>query len=160
MVRPWLWLGGAVVALLAAASCHRDPVLAPPEVRPGRDACDYCGMSIVEDRFAAATLVRAADGSVEPLRWDDVGCIFWWEKDRDTSGVLRRYVRDHDSLEWIEFEKAWFLRSEELQTPMGSGIASFSTRARAEAAAEKFPGVVLDAPGIRAKHAEDPSVLD
>ncbi|MHC4224542.1 MAG: hypothetical protein ACYSUN_11175 [Planctomycetota bacterium] len=51
---------------------------------------------------------------------------------------------DQESSEWLDARVAHYMRSDELDTPMSSGLAAFGTRERAEAAARKLKGRVLD----------------
>lgn len=88
-----------------------------------------------EERFAAAA--RSAAG--EETRFDDVGCLLAYAHDRGPGALDGSVlVHNHESGDWTSATEAWFVRSGEVSTPMGSGIVAFAERRRAEgfAAAE------------------------
>jgi nitrous oxide reductase accessory protein NosL len=132
------------IAILLAAGCGREELAGPPELRPGRDECAECGMLIHDERAASALLVERGRRR-EHLLFDDVGCMLDHEHGAEL-GVVERFVRDHGSREWVGAAGAAFLltESDELHTPMGSGIASFADAADAESAQHELGGEVLD----------------
>jgi copper chaperone NosL len=133
-----------VVSLTAMMSgCSKPPIDAPPEVHYGRDECAHCGMIVGDERFASALRV-VLEGSTHDLAFDDIGDMFDYEREKGASlQVSRRYVHDYETKQWIDPSSALFIRSEELHTPMGSGIIAVSDKARAEALREKLNGKLL-----------------
>jgi copper chaperone NosL len=83
--------------------------------------------------LAYAAAFRTAEG--EERIFDDIGCML---RELPASGP-RVWVHDFDTSSWIDGEKAFFLRSGSLETPMGGGIVAFSSRE----AAEKYDGEIL-----------------
>jgi nitrous oxide reductase accessory protein NosL len=139
---------GALAALLlllplglAACGPAPDP-MAPPEIVYGEDVCDACGMIISEERFAAAAIVSGADGPTA-RKFDDIGDMLDYHARNPEVEILRWYVHDHDSLKWLDAMTASFVRSQQLGTPMGSGIAAFADAAAAEAKAQELGTEVL-----------------
>jgi len=129
-------------ALLCASACVEPAPDGPPEIRLGVDACDGCGMSIGETRYAAAVLAGEGSGG-RILKFDDIGCLARWEAGSKDADVRRRWVHDRSSERWIDASSATFVRVPELSTPMGSGIAAFQNRSDAEALSVERGGTLL-----------------
>jgi copper chaperone NosL len=96
------------------------------------DACAECKMSVKDSGYAAQAI--ADDGRV--YKFDDLGCLFAFLS-ADTSIVpAARYVQDANSRSWIALEKAYYVVSKEVPTPMGYGIHAFASKGAAEAFAK------------------------
>jgi copper chaperone NosL len=137
-------IGALVLAFgLGLAGCGGggDP-LAPPEIVYGEDICDACGMIIMDPRFAAALVVEVG-GRPEPRKFDDIGDLVAYQHDHPALPVLRAYVHDYDTEEWLVAEEASFVRTAELVTPMDHGLAAFGSGERAAAFASETAGSVL-----------------
>jgi nitrous oxide reductase accessory protein NosL len=97
-------------------------------------------MAISETRYAAE-LIRQ-DG--EPIKFDDIGCmIHYVEGTRQNDDVAACFVLDFDSQEWLDADRAFFLRSPAFKTPMGGGIVAFKEKSNADAAVTKYGGKLL-----------------
>ncbi len=140
----------AVILFAAGAGCARTPDDGPPTIRLGRDECLECGMTIVEERSAAAMLVevnRRRDG----LLFDDIGCMLDAWDSRPELHVVRAFVHAYDGSGWVEAQRAHFVRADadRLRTPMGSGIGAFTTAEAARAAHGRTAGTLLDLAALR-----------
>lgn len=95
-----------------------------PEVRLGVDKCAYCGMIIVDVRFAALYY----DGR----RWekfDDVLCLLDFLRAVDKLGDFgNAYVHDYVSGAVVKASDAYYIINKQIPTPMGSGILAFADR--------------------------------
>jgi|GEM_PF-629297 len=152
-----------VIALVAVigTSCGEEPIDGPPTLRPGRDICIECGMSVVDERCAAAVLVERPGERLHHL-FDDTGCLLDYlaegHDDHDDhvghsahdERVLRRFVRDYESRAWVEAEGAHYLVTEEIRTPMHSGLVAFETEAAVIAAQRDHGGDLRSWPEIEA----------
>jgi copper chaperone NosL len=103
----------------------------PPAIVLDSTPCAHCRMLVSDLAYAAA--FRTADG--EERVFDEIGCML---RALPATGA-RVWVHDFDTSSWIDGEKAFFLRSGSLETPMGGGIVAFSSRE----AAEKYDGEIL-----------------
>jgi copper chaperone NosL len=92
-------------------------------------------MIIDDERFAAAAV--PADGHF--LKFDDIGCLAAHEKGQN-GRVIRSWVRDAMGGGWIEREKALFVHSPDLVTPMGYGFAAFEAAEAAQPFAQEKAG--------------------
>jgi copper chaperone NosL len=111
----------------------------PPHVELGRDECVHCGMILTDERSVAAILV-SRDAQLTPLLFDDIGDLIDYERANPKLQVVRRYVHDFETRQWIDASQAVFLRSTQLHTPMGSGIAGFNDLDRAKSQQRKEQG--------------------
>ncbi len=125
-----------VLWLVACGSSPTEPQ--PPDIAYGRDLCSQCGMIISEARFASA--IQLTNG--EYLKFDDAGEMFSYYKENPNTQVLAWFVHDYDSESWIRGEEAFFVKSQSLQTPMGTGTISFRVGSKADEFAAEHDGQV------------------
>ena len=131
--------------LLAVAACSSAVLTGPPSLRLGHDECAECGMIVSDEKFSCALLLEE-DTQRSYAVYDDIGCLLDDERDGlDKRSVIERYVHDADSHQWVRAEEAFYLvsDSQSMQTPMGSGIAAFAERSKADAAKVRYDGRVL-----------------
>ena len=131
-----------IVMLVLIAGCSQRAADGPPLVRYGTDECADCGMILSDERFAAALRV-ITNGESRDLLFDDIGDMLEYERANPTAQVSRRFVHDFDTRQWIDPAAAHFIKSDELHTPMGSGIAAFADEQRARARAEQIHAPLL-----------------
>ncbi len=129
----------ALAALLLSVSCRRFATGDIPKIVFGRDACSRCGMLVSEARFASGYV----DESGNSVIFDDVGEMLSAAAE-DPSFAKTVYVTDVEDGDWARADAAVYVRTPSLATPMGSGMAAFKDRARAEAFAKRSGGGVLD----------------
>ena len=98
-----------------------------PKIEIGKDACSRCGMIISEARYASGYI----NSEGESVLFDDLG-EFLEALRHDHRLMGRAYVNDLEKMEWTKADQATYVRVPSLATPMGSGIAAFDSRARAE----------------------------
>jgi copper chaperone NosL len=133
-----------IASLFLAACTAKTDEPRPPEMFYGQDVCDQCGMVIDEKQYAAATLLT----NDEYLKFDDVGEMFEYHMDHPEAQAQAWFVHDYNSAKnqrsdkWIRGEGAFYVESQELKTPMGTGIVAFSEREAAEQFAAEWNGKV------------------
>lgn len=130
----------AVIIALLLAACGADanaePV--PPEIHYGEDICEFCGMIVSEERFAAGYIT--ANGQEEIF--DDIGDMV--QSRLQNAGEAKAiFVHDYDEHTWIKAETATYVLSENLPTPMLSGLAAFASADRAKEFAAELDGQVF-----------------
>lgn len=124
-----LALALAVAALAVLAGCGKKEYK-PVAINPGVDKCEVCQMLIQDDQNA--TEIILTDG--KPLKFDDIGDMYVWLKKNGSGAVGAKFVRDYNSKEWVELEKATFVYDKSNKTPMAFGVYSFKN----EQDADKF----------------------
>jgi copper chaperone NosL len=97
-------------------------------------------MAISEKQFAAEFLNQDGDA----FKFDDIGCLANQLKTiENRHEIAAFFVVDYDARQWVNAEKAYFVRSEEFKTPMSGHIAAFKDMSNAEEAAAKYHGRLL-----------------
>ncbi len=132
---------GAVVLvaflLLGGCASQEDPNT-PPAIRYGEDVCTSCGMIISDQSHAAA--YRTASGEVR--LFDDVGEMVLYHR-AHREAVVAFFVHDYQSQAWLRAEKAYYVASQNLRTPMGLGIVALTSETDARSLADRLGGQVL-----------------
>jgi copper chaperone NosL len=139
----------ALVILAACGGKSGEP--RPPEIQYGQDMCSACGMLISEARFAAATLLTSG----EARKFDDIGEMLVYHMDHPEEQVQAWFVHDYASESWIRGESAFFVKSEAIKSPMGSGIVALEKKADAEAFAAQVQGLIYSLDEIRGQEHMD-----
>lgn len=147
-----LFISSLLVMVLAACA-QGEAVIVPPEIRYGEDVCAECNMIISDPRFAAAYVHEVSPGRYESVAVDDIGDMLIHADKHPEHTVVRWYVHDYASEEWLDATNAHFVFSNQLHTPMAQGTAAHATLESAEAMAAELGGEVLDWNGLRARHA-------
>lgn len=126
----------------------RPSASSPPKIHFGEDICAVCSMIVSDERFSSA--ITFTEGRhVEAAFYDDVGEML--EARPPEGSSLYWWAHDADSLEWIDAKAAFYLFSDSLRTPMGTGVAAFRTREAATRASQTWPGEILDFAEARAR---------
>lgn len=129
----------AVILLFGLTACGKTgPSEEPPEVVYGRDVCDRCGMIISEPRFAASYVTTTGD----VRRFDDLGELLAYRQEEQEE-VFIYWVHDYYTEEWLNANEAHFVLSEEMITPMGSGILAVHEQGQAESLVLEWGGTVV-----------------
>jgi nitrous oxide reductase accessory protein NosL len=127
--------------LLLLMSCQQ--AVQPPTIRYGEDACANCRMLINEAPYACAIETEAG----EVRKYDDFNCMFL---DSERVKPMRYWVHHHDKPDqWLDGEKAFYVRADALQTPMGSRTLAVATREEADRKAKQLKGKVFPFEAIR-----------
>lgn len=131
----------AVFILLSVAgllSCSTDP----QPLLYGKDACHTCKMTLVDKKFGAEVVTQK--GKV--YKFDDVNCMInflnsGYVDDRD---IAHRLVINFNSPEkLIPIEHAFFLKSENIKSPMASQVAAFESKEDMDALKKELAGIYL-----------------
>jgi copper chaperone NosL len=144
-LRRWSRLILLALVLPLAAACE----ITPEHLHVGAEECAQCSMLISDRRFAAQLLSRTG----KAWKFDSIECLhaFMGAGTVAAADVHSVWVTDLDRGEgWIPAGEASYLRSPGLSSPMGGGLAAFTHRASAEAAARELGGEVLDWNGLLA----------
>lgn len=146
-----------VLLLLLVTGCSQPATSepTPPVIHYGEDICEFCGMIISEERFAASYI--SADG--EEYIFDDLAGMFQAHLQKQGGEeVSAFFVHDYEDSTWIRAETAHYVVSQELPTPMLSGLVACATSERAAALATDYGGQVLTFEEVLAYFREHPSM--
>lgn len=117
-----------VLMMLVLAACSKEKY-PPTAINEDVDRCEICNMAIKDDQYA--TQIITTEG--QALKFDDIGCLNTWKEENDQTTIGAAYVRDYNSMEWIKYDKAYYVYDQDIQTPMAYGIISFEEQKDAEA---------------------------
>jgi copper chaperone NosL len=113
-----------MITLLAIVflSCSSEP----EPLRYGTDACHTCKMTLMDKKFGAELVT--AKGKV--YKFDDVNCMvnFINSGYLEDETLVHKLIVDYSQPEkLIPAEQAFYLKSDQIRSPMASQIAAFET---------------------------------
>lgn len=115
----------------------------PQPLKYGTDNCDFCKMTLMDNRFGAELMTKKG----KAYKFDDVNCFVQFQKKGmpAPADIAGWYVADyaHPGV-LLDAKTAVYLRSDQLNTPMASGIAAFANAADLEAAKLQPGGETLN----------------
>jgi nitrous oxide reductase accessory protein NosL len=142
----------AIVALgLTACGGDADAGPSPPTIHYGEDTCELCNMIISEERHAAAYVTEDGHGHA----FDDIGDMMRAHQNMQEE-VTAFFVHDYEDRAWIRAETAHFVLSDNLSTPMASGLAAFLSPEEARETAAELQGQVLTFDELLTRYADMP----
>jgi len=128
----------ALPFFIFSTSCTPD---GPEVINIHKDNCSHCKMTISEEHFAAELITQK--GRV--YKFDDIACMVAFRKenmDKTLKNVYVHYFPGENEL--IPAEKAFYIKSAELRSPMSGNIAAFKTEAEAQEYISTFKGEITD----------------
>ena len=103
---------------------------AAEKVKP--TVCKQCNMNIEEANRKSAVYVMQG---IEASGFDDMGCAVVWRNGecamRQSAFDENAVAHDYLSVETVPVEKALYVVSSDIKTPMGYGIAAFKNKEQA-----------------------------
>jgi len=82
-------------------------------------------MPMADPRLAGKVVVPGE----APLLFDDIGCLRDWRKSRPPVPGAAAFVADHRTGKWVPAERAVYVRTTKLWTPMGSQLIAYEDAA-------------------------------
>lgn len=136
-----LILGLALGLTACGGAANAEP--APPTIHYGEDVCVFCGMIISEERHAAAFVTEDGHSHI----FDDIGDMIQARLESEEE-VVALFVHDYNDKAWIRAETAHYVLSDQVTTPMASGLVALASSQQAETLAVELPGQVLTFDGL------------
>ncbi len=125
------------VMMLVLASC----AVEPQPIEYGKDACHFCKMNIVDKQHGAEFVTKK--GKV--YKFDAVECMLDELKEQNLEEIKFLLVNTYDApTELIDAEKATYLISENLPSPMGAYLTAFKKHDEAIAVQKDKGGSLYD----------------
>jgi len=137
----FLRFSSASLALILAVACgcaSHEPV----PITYGQDTCDYCRMSIVDQRFGTELLTIKG----KAFKFDSIECLAAYARSGKISSekVHSRWITDFRfPSELMSASDATYVHTVNQRSPMGLGLFGFSTKAEAESFADEVGGELL-----------------
>ena len=127
------------LGLVVLAGCQPEP----RAIRYGEDVGAHCKMTVSDARFGSELLTTTGKTHV----FDSVECLanYVLAHPELADQTHSLWVTAYDAPgELIPLDSAFFVRSPQVQSPMGGGLAAFGTGTTHEAALGQVEGEVLD----------------
>jgi copper chaperone NosL len=103
---------------LTFTSCNK----ATPQINFGTENCDYCKMTIMDNRFGVALVTDKG----RTYKFDDINCQTHFVEEKKPA-LKELYVVTFDKPgNLTDAQIASYKKSQSIKSPMGSGIAAFS----------------------------------
>jgi copper chaperone NosL len=126
-------LAAGVLLLYCCSSCS----VQAEEINYGKDACHFCKMAIVENKFGAEIVTQK--GKV--YKYDAIECMLNDIKKRDSKEIGLYLVTDYDNPKNLfDATRATFLVSKKVRSPMGGNLSAFEIKKSAEAVKKNMGG--------------------
>ena len=122
----------SIIILILTALCHSSCSRTPEPIPFGKDACEFCKMTIMDQKFGAE--IVTAKGKI--LKFDSAECLLDALKQdaSNSSSADTRLVIDYSNPgNLIDVKNAYFLLDKTVHSPMGGHLAAFNS---SEAAGE------------------------
>jgi len=132
-------LGVAAASVVAVVVAGCSP--GPQPFAFGEDQCAHCRMTIMDPAYA--TQIVTTTGKTYKLDSSECLRAYLASDALEDAEVHSVWVSTVDTRGVVAAEKAWFVRSPDIRSPMGGGLAAFWSRTAAEQAAGSG-GMVMD----------------
>lgn len=102
----------------------------PVAIKYNADKCDHCKMTITDARFAAELVTQKG----RAYKFDDINCMTAYAKEHASTAVKTFWINEYGTgNQLIDAEKAYYIKTEVLKSPMGGNTAAFAVKEQAEA---------------------------
>lgn len=110
-------------------------------IKLNQDKCDYCQMAIADGRFGAELITEKN----RVYKFDDFHCMLDYSLENTKVPYKKYFVNDYkaDNI-LIDATKAFYIKHENVKSPMGSNVAAFAAQEQAQEVANSFSTEVHD----------------
>ena len=133
----------AVLFVVTLTSCSAEP----SPLQYGKDSCYHCKMTLMDNRFGAEVVSKT--GKV--FKFDDANCLasFIHSGELKPADISLCLITDFTSPgELIDAKTAYYVRSEQIKSPMASNIAAFGDDVSRESLNNEWQGENLSWDGV------------
>jgi len=132
-------LSSLMLMMLGLQACQGNN--GPKPIKYGTDQCAYCKMTVSDQRFG--TQLQTKKGRV--YNFDDVSCMVAFVKESKVKKeeVASYYLPDYTNNKLMPADKMFYLKSEELKSPMRGNVAAFGKKADLEKTKASLGGTIL-----------------
>lgn len=99
----------------------------PEPIKFGKDSCEHCKMLIMDQKWGAE--IVTSKGKIH--KFDDINCLTVYLKESELTPKEIAHLLVIDFMNpgrFVSVSEAWFAKSENLRSPMASGVAAFSSQ--------------------------------
>jgi copper chaperone NosL len=133
---------GLIIFVLASLFCITSCSTDPQPINYGKEACAFCKMNIVDEKFAT----QCFNTKGKSFHFDDVYCmdLFLQQGKLPKEDLGAVYFSDHNNKgRWLASVEAFLLQSESLNSPMGGNTIAFASEQERTDAMTQFNGSKL-----------------
>ncbi len=134
-MKNYLW-----IYVLAAVALRCTPK--PEPLAFGQDACHTCKMTLMDNKFGCELVTKK--GKV--YKFDDMNCMlnFYHSGYEDPQNFEFALVIDFANPgKLLDARQSWYVKSETIRSPMGSGIAAFETEEVLQNHNQQWKGILM-----------------
>lgn len=107
----------AASIIILFSSCQPEP----QAIDYGFDACTHCKMTISDNRFGSELVT--SKGKV--YKFDAIECLVEYKKVSTEKYAFQLVTDFNEPGKFIDAEKAWYLKSDAIPSPMGMGLSAY-----------------------------------
>jgi copper chaperone NosL len=114
----------------------------PEPLHYGQDGCYTCKMTLMDKKFGAEIVTKK--GKI--YKFDDMNCMinFYNSSVEPAENIAYRLVIDFANPEnFIDAQEAFYIKSENIKSPMASQVAAFSTKEQRDKYNKELNGAIL-----------------
>lgn len=127
----------AMLFLFFLTSCASDK---PEPIKLNKDNCDFCKMTISNGQFGAELKTKKG----RTYKFDDISCMVKYTKENTDKEIVSYFIHDYVGVNTlIDARNAYFIKSEEIESPMGGNIAAFKKKSDGQPYLVKFKAAEL-----------------
>ena len=117
-MRSFILVGIVFLSLLSCGSNE------PKPIKLNVDSCDFCKMTIANGKFSAELITQKG----RYYKFDDLACMVQFAKSNTVVAYESFFVNDYlKDNTFIPVEKAYFIKSEKINSPMRGNFAAFAS---------------------------------
>lgn len=130
-------------AVLLAVSLSCEPQ--PRPIDYGSEACEYCRMGIVDDRYAAQLVSKTG----KTFSFDAMECMIHFKEENTDHKWTHEMLTDYTKPgTLIPAEESTVIRSKELPSPMGMYLTAVGSKEQAEKLQGQYNGKLYSYPEV------------
>lgn len=129
---------GFVIILVIFQQCSSQP----ESLLYGKDVCHFCKMTLVDNKFGAELVTKK--GKV--YKFDDINCMlnFYHSGYEEIENFEHKLIVNYERPGvLLNADEAYYLKSDEIRSPMASEVAAFESYDRAMFHKRKWGGIYL-----------------
>ncbi len=118
-----LLLGITILLYILACSAEPQPI------NYGSDSCNFCGMTIMENKYAAEVVTTKG----KAYKFDAIECMIRYIDRNKDQEYAHQLISDYsDPGDFIDANSSTFLISKNIPSPMGEFLSGFSSNEKAQ----------------------------
>ncbi|HEY9220068.1 MAG TPA: nitrous oxide reductase accessory protein NosL [Lutibacter sp.] len=123
------------IVLLLIISCKVEP----EAIEYGKDQCSFCKMNIVDQMHSAQMVTTKG----KQFKFDSIECMVnYLDQNKEEKTALLLVADYGNPGEMTEAEKATYLITPAIKSPMGANLSAFSAKNRVEEVQQKNQGEI------------------